>query len=127
MESVLGQGDCSGLTPGELSSVAPSGIPLTLEDIEDVDGSDMVPSGDVEPMPIVNTSCAKAGTLIEDQTIAASAAAKAKLFLIVSTGHRGRQLICQNPNSNSQPRTHILGCSNPTGRHQFRHAVGIAW
>lgn len=84
---VPGQGDCSGLTPGELSSVAPSGIPLALDDIEEADGSEGVPSGDVEPMPIVDTSCAEAGIWLEDQTIVASAAAKAKLLLIVATGH----------------------------------------
>jgi hypothetical protein len=106
LEVVSGQGDCSGLSPGEPSSVAPSGIPPALEDIGELDGSDRVPSGDVEPIPVVGTPCAKAGTLPEHQTIAAKAAAKAaakvKLLLIGSTGRHGRQLICWNPNSTCQ-------------------------
>jgi hypothetical protein len=50
LEVVFGHGIASGLMPGVLSSVAPSGIPLPPLDVE---GSDRVPSGEVEPMPVV--------------------------------------------------------------------------
>jgi len=52
-ELVLGHGVCSGLKPGVLSSVAPSGISPRPADVEDDGPEDRVPSGEVEPMPAV--------------------------------------------------------------------------
>lgn len=49
LDVVFGHGVCSGLNPGGLSSVAPSGIPLETE--EDDAPEDIVPSGEVAPMP----------------------------------------------------------------------------
>jgi hypothetical protein len=97
LEVVSGQGDCSGLTPGVLSSVAPSGIPLGPVDAGEADGSDRVPSGDVVPMPvvvpIVVVSCARTGTPPSDHTMPAMAVKNTKLFLIVSPVDHDRQLI----------------------------------
>jgi hypothetical protein len=85
LELVVGHGVCIGLKPGVLSSVAPSGIPPMPAEVEDVDGSeDRVPSGEVEPMPIVGLVWAKAATPPMDQMIAVTATAKVKLYLIVS-------------------------------------------
>jgi hypothetical protein len=79
---VFGQGACSGLRPGVLSSVAPSGISPTPADVDGPEDRD--PSGDVEPIPVVGPACAKAVPLPKDQMNAAKVAtAKVKLCRIV--------------------------------------------
>jgi hypothetical protein len=70
-EPVFGHGIWSGLTPGVLISVAPSGIPLELEG---EDGSEsIVPSGEVAPMPGVGLVCAAAAATLASHMIAAKA------------------------------------------------------
>jgi hypothetical protein len=69
LEVVFGHGIWSGLNPGGLSSVAPSGIPLKLEG---EDGSEsVVPSGEVAPMPGVGIACALAAATLASHMIAA--------------------------------------------------------
>jgi hypothetical protein len=67
LEVVLGHGIWSGLNPGGLSSVAPSGMPLELE-AED-ESESVVPSGEVAPMPGVGVVCAAAVTTLATQMI----------------------------------------------------------
>ena len=69
LEVVFGHGICSGLNPGGLSSVAPSGTPL---EPEGADGSEsVVPSGEVAPMPDVGLACALAAATLASHMIAA--------------------------------------------------------
>jgi hypothetical protein len=70
-EAVVGHGICSGLMPGVLSSVAPSGIPLVLE-LDDGSAS-IVPSGEVAPMPGGGLVCAPAMVAPASHMIAAKA------------------------------------------------------
>jgi hypothetical protein len=65
---VLGHGMTSGLVPGWLSSVAPSGIALELEGV--------VPSGEVVPMPAEGAVCAHAVAAPINQIIAAKVHAR---------------------------------------------------
>lgn len=72
LELALGHGMISGLTPGVLISVEPSGMPPRPDELElsgelAVDGA---PNGEVGPMPGVGLVCACAAT-IPIQTIAA--------------------------------------------------------
>lgn len=71
-ELALGHGMTSGLTPGVLMPVAPSGMlpPVKLEPDEEL--SDDIPSGDVAPMPGLVVVCASAVTIPIDHTPAAS-------------------------------------------------------
>jgi hypothetical protein len=69
LEVVFGHGIWSGLKPGGLSSVAPSGIPLEPE-VED-ESESVVPSGDVAPMPGVGVVWAPAAATPAIQTITA--------------------------------------------------------
>jgi hypothetical protein len=71
LEVVFGHGICSGLNPGGMSSVAPSGIPLPIEEEEAEDGEGAVPSGEVVPMPGVWPVCAQAPAILADHKIAA--------------------------------------------------------
>jgi hypothetical protein len=76
-------------------------------DVEDIDGSeDRVPSGEVEPMPV----WAKAAPPPTDHMIAATAAAKVKLYPIVS-------LRCFF--------TRPADFKTWMGRNWFRHCLGI--
>jgi hypothetical protein len=70
-ELALGQGVISGLTPGVLMPVAPSGMlpPVRFEPDE---LSDDMPSGEVAPMPGVVLVCACAATTPIDQIMKAS-------------------------------------------------------
>jgi hypothetical protein len=71
LEVVFGHGIWSGLNPGGLSSVAPSGIALELEG---EDGSESaVPSGEVAPMPGVGPACAPAAATLANHMIAVKA------------------------------------------------------
>jgi hypothetical protein len=113
LELVLGHGVCSGLKPGVLSSVAPSGIPPMPAgvEVEDVDGpEDREPSGEVEPMPVVGPVWAKAAPPPTDQMTAAKVTAKVKLYLIVS-------LRCFS----ARP----TGFKTRMGRNWFPHCLGI--
>jgi hypothetical protein len=65
---VLGHGMTSGLIPGWLSSVAPSGMMLVLEGA--------VPSGEVAPMPEVGVVCAAADVAPINQIITAKVHAR---------------------------------------------------
>jgi hypothetical protein len=67
-EVVFGHGMTSGLIPGWLSSVAPSGMPLELEGA--------VPSGEVAPMPGAGTPCAHAAATPINHIIAAKVHAR---------------------------------------------------
>jgi hypothetical protein len=64
----LGHGMTSGLIPGWLSSVAPSGMVLELEGA--------VPSGEVAPMPEVGAVCAHAAATPINQIITAKVHAR---------------------------------------------------
>jgi len=68
LEAVFGHGICSGLNPGGMSSVAPSGM---LPELEEEDGEGVVPSGEVVPMPGVWLACALAETVLADHKILA--------------------------------------------------------
>jgi hypothetical protein len=66
---VLGHGIWSGLNPGGLSSVAPSGIPLELEGEDESESVE--PSGEVAPIPDVGLACALAAATLASHMIAA--------------------------------------------------------
>jgi hypothetical protein len=68
LEVVFGHGIWSGLNPGGLSSVAPSGIPLELEG--EGESESVVPSGEVAPMPGVGLACALAAAIPASHMIA---------------------------------------------------------
>jgi hypothetical protein len=111
LELVFGHGVCSGLKPGVVSSVAPSGIPPMPAGAEDIDGpEDGVPSGEVEPMPVVGPVWAKAATPPTDQMVAARMAAKVELYLIVSLRR-----------FSARP----TGCKTRMGWNWFPHCLGI--
>jgi hypothetical protein len=73
-ELALGHGMISGLTPGVLISVEPSGMPPRLDEFEPSEElfADGAPSGEVGPMPGVVVVCACAATIPIHQAVAAS-------------------------------------------------------
>jgi hypothetical protein len=73
-ELVLGQGMISGLTPGVLISVAPSGMPPRPDEFELSEelSADGAPSGEVGPIPGVVVVCACAAANAIQQPMAAS-------------------------------------------------------
>jgi hypothetical protein len=77
-ELELGQGMISGLTPGVLISVEPSGMPPRPDEVEldEELSADGTPSGDVGPMPGVVVVCAWAAAIPIQQTQQPRAASK---------------------------------------------------
>ena len=71
-ELVLGHGIISGLTPGVLISVEPSGIPPRPDELNEELPEEGAPSGEVGPMPGVVVVCACAATIPIQQPMAAS-------------------------------------------------------
>jgi hypothetical protein len=71
-ELVLGHGIISGLTPGVLISVEPSGMPPRPGELSEELSEDGAPSGEVGPMPGVVVVCACAATIPIQQPMAAS-------------------------------------------------------
>jgi hypothetical protein len=73
-ELVLGHGIISGLTPGVLISVEPSGMPPRPDELELSEelSEDCAPSGEVGPMPGVVVVCACAATIPIQQPMAAN-------------------------------------------------------
>jgi hypothetical protein len=73
-ELALGHGIISGLTPGVLISVEPSGMPPRPDELELSEESpeDGAPSGEVGPMPGVVVVCACAATIPIQQPMAAN-------------------------------------------------------
>lgn len=70
-ELVLGQGMISGLTPGVLISVEPSGMPPGLEELEESPEEGTL-SGEVGPMPGVVVVCACTAVIAIQQPMAAN-------------------------------------------------------
>ena len=67
-ELVLGHGIISGLTPGVLISVEPSGMPPRPGELSEELPEDGAPSGEVGPMPGVVVVCACAATIHDPTT-----------------------------------------------------------
>ena len=74
LELAFGHGMISGLTPGVLISVEPSGMPPRPDELElnEESPEDGAPSGEVGPMPGVVVVCACAATIPIQQPMAAS-------------------------------------------------------
>ncbi len=92
LEVTFGHGICSGLNPGGLSSVAPSGIP---PEVEEEDGSEsVVPSGEVVPMPGVGLACAQAAAIPASHSIAARVQVPFIEVSHVASGQKRRSRSC---------------------------------